>query len=305
MLRSSPRRSRRSAGRGADAEQLIEHDARIAHHRQRLRRRRPADRVGVGARVAVGAAAGLVDVLDAQLHRRDRRVLAVAAARRSDRATCRRARRSPASASGAICVRNTALERKWSPPISGVVNASALRTSVLLTMVMWSRNGSSGAQALGRRSKSRPTAAGAHRFFLMPSAVLPAEPCTISIATKRIFRPPLARRCERARAGTIASRNGSASVTPMPLRTVRRERCLLRDDTSRLLSLSRGSGPRAAGVGRLARYRRFGRPAHPGTPALFTTPRMNADKRLSFFAASRTIARTAGMSAYSTRRPSA
>ena len=34
------------------------------------------------------------------------------------------------------CVRKTELARKWSPPISGVVNASALRTSVLLTMVM-------------------------------------------------------------------------------------------------------------------------------------------------------------------------
>ena len=38
----------------------------------------PADRVGVDARVAVFAAAGLVDRLDAQLHRRDRRVLAEA-----------------------------------------------------------------------------------------------------------------------------------------------------------------------------------------------------------------------------------
>ena len=36
---------------------------------------------------------------------------------------------------GCDWVRNTALERKWSPPISGAVNASAIRTSVLLTMV--------------------------------------------------------------------------------------------------------------------------------------------------------------------------
>src|SRR5256885_2248549 len=35
----------------ADAKQLIEHDARIAHHRQRLLWRRPADRVGVDARI--------------------------------------------------------------------------------------------------------------------------------------------------------------------------------------------------------------------------------------------------------------
>ena len=42
------------------AEQRVEHDARIADHRQRPRRRRPADRVGVRARVAVPAAAALI-----------------------------------------------------------------------------------------------------------------------------------------------------------------------------------------------------------------------------------------------------
>ena len=43
--------------RGADAEQRVEHRAWIAQHRQRLARRRPADRIGVGARVVVFAAA--------------------------------------------------------------------------------------------------------------------------------------------------------------------------------------------------------------------------------------------------------
>ncbi len=62
--------------RGADAEQRIEHRARVANHRQRLLGRRPADAVGVGAAVTVGAAAGLIDRLDRQLHRGDRRVLA-------------------------------------------------------------------------------------------------------------------------------------------------------------------------------------------------------------------------------------
>ena len=37
---------------------------------------------------------------------------------------------------GCDWVRNTALERKWSPPISGAANASAIRTSVLLIIVM-------------------------------------------------------------------------------------------------------------------------------------------------------------------------
>ena len=77
MLLSSMRRSRPFARRGADAEQQIEHGARVADHRQRLIRRRPADRVGIGARVAIRAAARLVDVLDAQLHRRNRGALAV------------------------------------------------------------------------------------------------------------------------------------------------------------------------------------------------------------------------------------
>src|SRR5215470_985208 len=52
--------------RRAGAEQHVERDARVANHRQRLARRGPADRVGVGARIVVGAAAGLIQVLDAE-----------------------------------------------------------------------------------------------------------------------------------------------------------------------------------------------------------------------------------------------
>ena len=63
----------------AGAEQHVERDARIADHRQRLARARPADRVGVRAAVVVVAAAGLVEVLDAELHRRHRAVLSDAA----------------------------------------------------------------------------------------------------------------------------------------------------------------------------------------------------------------------------------
>ena len=44
-------------------------------------------------------------------------------------------RSEPCVCFGCDCVRNTAAERKWSPPISGGMNASALATSVLLTMV--------------------------------------------------------------------------------------------------------------------------------------------------------------------------
>ena len=63
-------------GSAARPEQHLERDARVADHRQRLARRRPTDRVGVGAGVVVGAAAGLVQVLDAQLQRGHRRGLA-------------------------------------------------------------------------------------------------------------------------------------------------------------------------------------------------------------------------------------
>ena len=53
---------------------------------------------------------------------------------------------------GCDCVRNTALERKWSPPISGAVNASAMRTSVFETIVRCWRYGSSDDNALSARS---------------------------------------------------------------------------------------------------------------------------------------------------------
>ena len=128
--------ARRPRGRrGADAEQLIEHRARVANHRQRLGRRGPADRVGVGARVAVEAAAGLVDVLDAQLHRRDRRVLPELSSRRSDRARSPPAGPTPGSGAGATASgtpRRSGSDRRRFP--CGT-NASALRTSVLLTIV--------------------------------------------------------------------------------------------------------------------------------------------------------------------------
>ena len=76
MLLRESRARRARFRRAAGAEQHVERDARIANHRQRLVRRRPADRVDVHARVVVGAAAGLVEVLDAELHRRHRRRLA-------------------------------------------------------------------------------------------------------------------------------------------------------------------------------------------------------------------------------------
>ena len=61
----------------AIAEQPLEHHARVDLRRQRLRRRRPRDRVGVGAAVAPVAVAEVAGVLDAELQRREDRVLPV------------------------------------------------------------------------------------------------------------------------------------------------------------------------------------------------------------------------------------
>ena len=55
--------------------------------------------------------------------------------------------------------------------------------------------------------------------------VAPAEPCTISMAASRTL--PAAVLANTVRAGTIASSNGNAIVTPMPRSTVRREMCFL------------------------------------------------------------------------------
>jgi hypothetical protein len=53
--------------------------------------------------------------------------------------------------------------------------------------------------------------------------VLPAEPWTISIATNRRFAA-IAVRASAGVDGIIASRNGNATVTPIPFRAVRRDK---------------------------------------------------------------------------------
>src|SRR5437016_5579575 len=86
------------------------------------------------------------------------------------------------------------------------------------------RNGSSGARLVCERSKSLPVLAGAQRFFSVPILVLPAHPWTISMATRRTFgRAAADADAEKRPAGVIASSTGSATPTPIPFRTVRRE----------------------------------------------------------------------------------
>ena len=160
-------------------------------------------------------------------------------------------------------------------------------------MVMYSRQGSSGASAVGLRSNADPVAAGAHRFFWSaPNAVLPAAPCTISIATRRSFFG-----AANARAGAIASRNGSAIVAPSPFRTVRRSRCFC---VMKFISLY---GPPKATLPSLPLTDRVTRPIV--NSGLVATPCTNADIFRFFFSASRMTRRTAHMSGPSMRRPSA
>src|SRR4029079_9819973 len=102
---------------------------------------------------------------------------------------------------------------------------------------------------LGVRSNVRPTAAGDHRFFASPICVLPAAPWTCSMQASRV-RPAAAVFASAVRAGTIASRNGSAIVAPMPRRTVRRLTCFFVRYISPLLSVR--TGVRAAHAERRA-----------------------------------------------------
>ena len=71
MLPSRLRRAGALLGRAAVSEHALEHHLRIQLHRQRLGRRGPGDRVGVGAAVTLAAVAGIrARILDRELHGR-------------------------------------------------------------------------------------------------------------------------------------------------------------------------------------------------------------------------------------------
>ena len=115
----------------------------------------------------------------------------------------------PSVCVGCDCVRNTALERKWSPPISSGLYASAMRTSVLLMIVRYLRHDSSGESDVLLRSKLLPVVGGAHRCSVSPNGAQPAAPCTISSASSRVgFAARSAEACaeRESAAGVIASR---------------------------------------------------------------------------------------------------
>src|SRR5882724_9055893 len=106
-------------------------------------------------------------------------------------------------------------------------------------IVRYSRYGSSGAIAVGVRSKADPASTGDHIFFFAPNAVAPATPWTISIATSRSFFAAAASRPKAVAAGVMASRNGSPIATPSPFKTARLGTCFLVRNIPVLLSRTR------------------------------------------------------------------
>ena len=108
-------------------------------------------------------------------------------------------------------------------------------------------------------------------------------PCTISMQTSRCFDAdaPAAVFANTVLAGTIASSNGSAMVTPMPFRTARRDTCFFEMYMSSPIVRRLSSTASAVLIWKAG---------------LLTIPRTNDEKRLPFCAAFFAIARTDGWS---------
>jgi hypothetical protein len=81
-----------------------------------------------------------------------------------------------------------------------------MRTSVLLTMVRYLRQGSSGESEVAPRSKALPVVGGAHRCSVRPKGEQPAAPCTISRQRRRAGSAAAATRPPTLRSGAMASR---------------------------------------------------------------------------------------------------
>src|SRR3954468_22269834 len=86
----------------------------------------------------------------------------------------------------------------------------------------------------------------------MPSALLPAAPCTISMQARRETGAAAVFAIEVA-AGTIESSSGRASDAPIPLRTVRRETCFLVMNITVCLLADAAPAPRSIQWGVLQR----------------------------------------------------
>ena len=106
------------------------------------------------------------------------------------------------------------------------MKASAIFTSVLLTMVRYLRHGSRLRREVGDRSKSRPIVEGLQKFCFAPHVVQPAAPCDISIAIRRVASSARTASAPPKPAGIMESSSGRATVAPMPFRKMRRGMCL-------------------------------------------------------------------------------
>src|SRR5262249_57746104 len=123
-------------------------------------------------------------------------------------------------------------------------NAAAVGVWVLLTMASQSRIGSSERRRPALRSNLRPTAAGLQKCCAMPYSLQPAAPCTCSMQTSRTLPAlrPAAVLAKTRPDGTIASRNGSATVAPRPRRAWRRDMGFPVRNTAVLLLFARSVG---------------------------------------------------------------
>ena len=192
-------------------------------------------------------------------------------------------RSEPCVCFGCDWVRNTALERKWSPPISGSSERFGLPHVGVADDGQVVAVGFERAQRVVRHE--REVAAGR----LGREQVLGRAPVVAAGEAVHLLDADQPRAIQRGGvgaacrpAGTIASRNGNATVAPTPRRKVRRGMCFpVMKSISRLLSL--------LADGQLDVSARF-----IWNASLLITPRMNDDIRYSFASAALAIARIAG-----------
>ena len=209
----------------AIAEQPLKRLPRIDGHRQRLRGRRPTDGVRVHASIAVIAMRPMSPRSQCTAESTAAAYPGRTAARTSDRWRCRSEYRRPRSSWDAP----RSGTRSWTGndrrPLRRRANAPAGRRSVSLMMVRYSRNGSSGFSVCGKLEIRalffrrpvmlvRPVHRAARRAVHHFDAAQPRTRRRGGLGERRLRRHHRIQKRQRQR-------------TPMPRKTVRRERCFL------------------------------------------------------------------------------
>ena len=201
MLRSSRTCASRCSGRAAVAEHALEDDARVHFHRQRRGRRAPRDRVPVDAAVAVVAVADEIVLLERHLERQQAACRCRSPARRADRRSCALRTSAPSVRLGCTPLSHTVCPRECSPLPSP--HDSACRWLRPVGTSTWSLKGASGRERRRQLVEHRSLALG------RPGAHRRAVRRVDEAETAHGLGAVLA--CAES-AGTIASRNGSATV---------------------------------------------------------------------------------------------